>query len=121
MHAYLGDLVIRAPPWLVGEVVPRAARILAPMGGRLNERKCQAWSPSGAPPPGLPDGFWKEEGLLLLGTPHGEGPDRGQDAPLPLGSSAVHGHLGKVLLQYEEFVLGLEQVVRDAPPGSPRV
>ena len=34
--AYLDDLVIRVPPWLVGEVAPRAARILAPMGGRLN-------------------------------------------------------------------------------------
>ena len=49
--AYLDELVIRVPPWLVGEVVPRSARTLAPMGGRLNERKCQAWSPRGGPPP----------------------------------------------------------------------
>ena len=119
--AYLDDLVIRVPPVLVAEVVPAAERALRGMGGRLNQRKCKAWSPGSPKPEGLPDGFWQEDGLLLLGTPHGEGPSRGEDAPLPLGEAEVGRHLRKTLEAYRGFLAGLEEVVRDAPPGDARV
>ena len=121
VSAYLDDLVIRVPPELVGEVVPAAERVLRAMGGRLNARKCKAWSPGTPEPAGLPEGFWQSEGLLLLGTPHGEGPSRGEDAPLPLGPAAVGRHLEKTLEGYRRFLAGLEAVVRDAPPGDARV
>ena len=119
--AYLDDLVIRVPPVLVAEVVPAAERALRGMGGRLNQRKCKAWSPGSPKPEGLPDGFWQEDGLLLLGTPHGEGPSRGEAAPLPLGEAEVGRHLRKTLEAYRGFLAGLEEVVRDAPPGDARV
>ena len=121
VSAYLDDLVIRVPPCLAGAVVPAADRAMRPMGGRLNARKCKAWSPSTPEPAGLPEGFWQPEGLLLLGTPHGEGPNRGEDAPLPVGRSAVEQHLEKTLEGYRGFLAGLEEVVRDAPPKDPRV
>ena len=87
----------------------------------MNHRKCHGWSPGTPEPAGLPAGFWQADGLLLLGTPHGEGPNRGEDAPLPLGASAVERHLGKVLDSYKAFLEALERVVRDAPPKDPRV
>ena len=121
VSAYLDDLVIRVPPCLAGAVVPAADRALRSMGGRLNPRKCHGWSPETAEPAGLPEGFWQPEGLLLLGTPHGEGPSRGEDAPLPVGHAAVERHLEKTLEGYRRFLAGLEQVVRDAPPKDPRV
>ena len=121
VSAYLDDLVIRVPPELAGQVLPAADRALRPMGGRLNYRKCHGWSPGTPEPAGLPAGFWQADGLLLLGTPHGEGPNRGEDAPLPLGASAVERHLGKVLDSYKAFLEALERVVRDAPPKDPRV
>ena len=113
--------MIRVPPELVGEVVPAAAQALREMGGRLNARKCKAWSPGTPEPAGLPAGFWQSDGLLLLGTPHGEGPSRGEDAPLPLGPAAVGRHLELTLEGYRRFLAGLEEVVRDAPPGDARV
>ena len=91
------------------------------MGGRLNLAKCKAWSPGAAEPPGLPEGLWQRDGLLLLGTPHGEGPNRGEDAPLPVGTPEVQRHLEKTLASYRAFLAGLEQVVRDAPPKDARV
>ena len=121
VSAYLDDLVIRFPPELVPEVVPAAERTLRAMGGRLNARKCKAWSPGTPEPAGLPEGFWQSDGLLLLGTPHGEGPSRGEDVPLPLGPAAVERHLQKTLDSYRRFLAGLEEVVRDAPPGDARV
>ena len=121
VSAYLDDLVIRVPPELAGQVVPAADRALQPMGGRLNPRKCHAWSPGTSEPAGLPAGFWQQEGLLLLGTPHGEGPSRGEDAPLPMGQPEVERHLQKTLASYRGFLAGLEQVVQDAPPKDPRV
>ena len=113
--------VVRVPPELVGEVLEAADRALRPMGGRLNLAKCKAWSPGAEEPPGLPAGLWQRDGLLLLGTPHGEGPNRGEDAPLPLGAGVVQQHLDKVLASYRIFLAGLEQVVRDAPPKDARV
>ena len=74
-----------------------AERALGPTGGRLNRRKCKAWSPGATEPPGLPEGLWQQDGLLLLGTPHGEGPDRGQEAPLPPGTPTVPEHPQKTL------------------------
>ena len=91
------------------------------VGGRLNARGCKAWSPGTPEPAGLPDGFWQREGLLPLGTPHGAGPSRGEDAPLPLGPAAVGRHLEKTLEDYRRFLAGLEEVVRDAPPGDSHV
>ena len=113
--------MIRVPPELVAQVVPAADRALRPMGGRLNSRKCKAWSPGTPEPAGLPEGFWQTGGLLLLGVPHGEGPSRGEDAPLPLGAPEVQRHLEKTFSSYCDFLAGLEEVVRDAPPGDPRV
>ena len=121
VSAYLDDLVIRVPPELVEQVVPAADRALRPRGGRLNPRKCKAWSPGTPQPAGLPEGFWQAGGLLLLGIPHGEGPSRGEDAPLPLGQPEVERHLEKTLASYRDFLAGLEKVVRDAPPKDPRV
>ena len=121
VSAYLDDLVIRVPPCGAGAVGPAADRARRPRGGRLNQRKCHGWSPETAEPAGLPEGFWQPEGLLLLGTPHGEGPSRGEDAPLPVGHSAVERHLEKTLEGYRRFLAGLEKVVRDAPPKDPRV
>ena len=66
-------------------------------------------------------GSLRLSGLLLLGVPHGEGPSRGEDAPLPLGAPEVQGHLEKTFSSYCDFLAGLEEVVRDAPPGDPRV
>ncbi len=73
---------------------------LRALGGRLNPRKCKAWTPGTPKPDGLPEGFWQNEGLLLLGAPHGEGPSRGEDAPLPLGEAEVGRHLRKTLEAY---------------------
>ena len=79
-----------------------------------------AWSPGPPEPAGLPEGFWQNEGLRLLGTPPGEGPSRGEDAPLPLGPAAVGRHLQKTLEAYRRFLAGLGEVARDAalPPGA---
>jgi hypothetical protein len=121
ISAYLDDLVIRVPPLLAAGVLPAADRALQQMGGRLNAAKCHAWSPRSPEPAGLPLGLWQSEGLVLLGTPHGEGPNRGEDAPLPLGHTAVTRQLDKCLAGYQSFLAGLERVVQDAPPRDPRV
>ena len=121
VSAYLDDLVVRVPPCLAGAVVPAADRALRPMGGRLKPRKCHGWSPGIAEPAGLPADFWQPEGLLLLGTPHGEGPSRGEGALHPVGRSAVEQHLAKTLEGYRSSLAGLKEVVRDAPPKDPGV
>ena len=121
VYAYLDDLVVRCPPELAAGVAPAAQEALATLGGWVHGGKTQAWSLSSPRPSDFPEAQWRTEGLLLLGTPHGEGPSRGEEAPLPLGGSAVARHLEKALADYEAFLRGLEEVAAYAPPGAARL
>ena len=58
VSAYFDDLVIHAPPEVVGEVVPAAAEAPRATGGGLNARKCKFWSPGTPELAGTPEGFW---------------------------------------------------------------
>ena len=62
---------------LAAVVAQAAQESLTALGGLVHAGKTQAWSRSSPRPDDFPEAQWHAEGLLLLGTPHGEGPPPG--------------------------------------------